>query len=119
MSPLERRCRLLLRAYPPAYRRDRGEEILGTLLEATPAGRAWPRLRDVRSVAIGGLRERAAQNRHLTTAANVRTAALVGVTLYLVVSASGFLGARCSTRQPGTASSVRHRRASLSFCHFS
>ena len=78
MSPLERRCRLLLRAYPPAYRRDRGEEILGTLLEVTPAGRSWPRARDARSLAIAGLRERAAQNRRLTTAANARIAALIG-----------------------------------------
>jgi len=78
MSPLERRCRLLLRAYPHAYRRDRGEEILGTLLEVTPAGRSWPRARDARSLAIAGLRERAAQNRRLTTAANARIAALIG-----------------------------------------
>jgi hypothetical protein len=29
-SRLERRIRLLLHAYPPAYRADRGEEMLGT-----------------------------------------------------------------------------------------
>jgi hypothetical protein len=91
MSPLERRCRLLLRAYPAAYRRDRGEEILGTLLEATPAGRSWPRLRDVRSLATAGLRERAAQNRRLTTAANARTAALIGVVAYLGLLAGEYL----------------------------
>ena len=39
---LERRARWLLRAYPAAYRADRGEEITGTLLEATPPGRDWP-----------------------------------------------------------------------------
>ncbi|MFZ0047195.1 MAG: hypothetical protein WAL16_15230 [Streptosporangiaceae bacterium] len=91
MSPLERRCRLLLRAYPPAYRRHRGEEILGTLLEATPAGRGWPRLRDARSLAMAGLRERAAQNRRLTTAANARTAALIGVVAYLGLLAGEYL----------------------------
>lgn len=91
MSPLERRCRLLLRAYPAAYRHDRGEEILGTLLETAQAGRSWPGFRDVRSVAIAGLRERAAHNRQLTTAANVRTAALVGVTVYLGFSIAGYL----------------------------
>ena len=36
MTALERRSRRLLRAYPAAYRRERGEEIIGTLLEATP-----------------------------------------------------------------------------------
>jgi hypothetical protein len=39
---LERRARWLLRAYPAAYRADRGEEIIGTLLEAVPPGRDWP-----------------------------------------------------------------------------
>jgi hypothetical protein len=42
MSALELRCQLLLRAYPPGYREDRGDEIVGTLLEATPDGRTWP-----------------------------------------------------------------------------
>lgn len=91
MSPLEQRCRLLLRAYPAAYRRGRGEEILGTLLEATPAGREWPQLRDARSLAVAGLRERAAHNRHLTTVANMRTAALIGVAVYLGFSIAGYL----------------------------
>src|SRR5271165_3945492 len=62
-TALERRSRLLLRIYPAAYRRERSEEIIGTLLEATPAGHAWPRLRDARALAVGGLRARAAQNR--------------------------------------------------------
>ena len=58
MTPLERRCRLLLRAYPAWYRRQRAEEMLGTLLEASPAGRSWPSLRDTRGLLIGGLRVR-------------------------------------------------------------
>lgn len=91
MSPLERRCRLLLRPYPAACRRDRGEEILGTLLEITPAGRSWPRARDARSLTFAGLRERAAHNTRVTTAANVRTAALIGVAAYLAFSIAGYL----------------------------
>jgi len=39
VSRLQRRARNLLRAYPPGYRADRGEEILGTLLEAALAVR--------------------------------------------------------------------------------
>jgi hypothetical protein len=39
VSAFERRARMLLRAYPAAYRHERGEEIIGTLLEATPANR--------------------------------------------------------------------------------
>lgn len=58
MTPLERRCRLLLRAYPGWYRRERAEEMLGTLLEACPAHRRWPSFRDMRGLIIGGLRVR-------------------------------------------------------------
>jgi hypothetical protein len=91
VTPFERHSRWLLRAYPPEYRRDRGEEIIGTLLEATPADRAWPRLRDVRTLATGGLKARAAQNRHRTTAANLRVAVMVGVALFLAFWVARYL----------------------------
>jgi hypothetical protein len=91
MTGLERHCRLLLRAYPAAYRQERGEEIIGTLLEATPSGRSWPPARDVRSLVAGGLRARAALNRRLTTAANLRIAVLVGAAGYLAFSAFVYL----------------------------
>ncbi len=58
MSPLERRYRWLLRAYPAWYRRDRGGGKLGTLLEASPPGARWPSFRDARALVIGGLRVR-------------------------------------------------------------
>jgi hypothetical protein len=90
-SPLERRCRVLLHAYPAAYRGERGEEIIATLLEATPEGRAWPMPRDFRGLMAGGLRARAAQNRQRTTAENLRLAALVGIAAYLAFRASSDL----------------------------
>jgi hypothetical protein len=58
VTPLERRCRLLLWAYPAWYRRERAEEMLGTLLEASPARRRWPSFRDTWALIIGGLRVR-------------------------------------------------------------
>jgi len=58
VTPLQRRFRLLLRAYPARYRRERAEEMLGTLLEASPPGRSWPSVRDTRALIIGGLRVR-------------------------------------------------------------
>jgi hypothetical protein len=58
VTPLERRCRLLLRAYPAWYRRERAAEMLDTLLEASPPGRRWPSLRDSRSLVREGLRVR-------------------------------------------------------------
>jgi hypothetical protein len=91
MSPFERRCWLLLRAYPAAYRRERGDEIITTLLEASPEGRRRPLLRDMRALVIGGLRARAAQNRRFTTAVNLRLAVLAGVCIYLGSVAAGDL----------------------------
>jgi hypothetical protein len=92
MSTLERHCQLLLRAYPAAYREVRGEEIIGTLLEATPQQRSWPRLRDIRGLVLGGLRARAMLNQQFTTAANVRVAVLAGVAAYLAYSAAAVVG---------------------------
>jgi hypothetical protein len=58
VTPLERRCRWLLHAYPAWYRCQRFEEMLGTLMEASTPGRRWPSLRDARALVIGGLRVR-------------------------------------------------------------
>jgi hypothetical protein len=91
MSPLERRCRLLMRAYPAGYRRERGDEIIATLLEATPGGRRRPLARDMRALIMGGLRARAAQHRGFTTAVNLRLAVLAGVCIYLGMAAAGDL----------------------------
>jgi hypothetical protein len=58
VTPLERHCRWVLRAYPAWYRRDRAGEMVGTLLEASQPGRKWPSFRDARALVIGGLRVR-------------------------------------------------------------
>jgi hypothetical protein len=92
VSAVERRSRLLLRAYPAAYRRERGEEIIGMLLEATPADRTWPPARDARALIVGGLLARAAQNRTRTTAASLRIAVLLGVALFLGRWTAAYLG---------------------------
>jgi hypothetical protein len=91
VSVLERRCRLLLRAYPAGYREIRGQEIIGTLLEATPPGRTWPMPRDMRSLVAGGLKARAAQRRRLTAAVNLRLAVLLGVSIYLSNAGMSYL----------------------------
>jgi hypothetical protein len=90
MTPLERHARWLLRAYPAAYRQERGEEIIGTLLEASN-DRAWPRMRDVRALAVGGLKARAAQNRQRTVGANLRVAVMAGLALYLSLWVANYL----------------------------
>jgi hypothetical protein len=91
VTRLERRGRLLLRAYPAGYRQQRGEEILGTLLEASPPGRSWPRPRDSWALVLGGLRARAMHNQRLPIVASLRLATLLGVCVYLSFSAFGYL----------------------------
>jgi hypothetical protein len=91
MSRLEGRCRRLLRAYPQPYRTDRGEEIVGTLLDAAPASRNWPPARDAWSLIAGGLRVRAARNRQFPLATNLRLAALLAAALWLGESAATYL----------------------------
>jgi hypothetical protein len=105
-SRLERHARLLLRAYPPAYRADRGEEMLGTLLEATPDGRDWPSARDTRSLLTGGLRARAAHNARLAPAVSLRQAALLGLSLYVVQQAAVLLLALRNPQLPSVAITV-------------
>jgi len=92
LSRLERRARLLLRAYPPGYRRRRGEEILGTLLEATPPGRGWPPARDLTSVLRGGIAARRDTNRSPGAAASLRQATILAIALYLAGMLSRELG---------------------------
>jgi hypothetical protein len=83
MSRLESRGRLLLRAYPQPYRTERGAEILGTLLDAAPAGRSWPPRREAWSLVTCGLRVRAARNRLLPLVTNLRLAALLAAAIWL------------------------------------
>jgi hypothetical protein len=59
MTALERRYHWLLRAYPAWYRAQRGDEILGTLLEASAPDRSWAAGRDASALVAGGLRVRA------------------------------------------------------------
>lgn len=83
MTTIERRCRFLLRAYPGSYRAERGDEILGTLLEASAPGRSWPQARDARALILGGLRVRARQHQPQTTGGALRQAVLFAAVLDL------------------------------------
>lgn len=83
-SPLERRARWLVRAYPVAYRADRGEEVIGTLLEATPPGWNRPPAREAASVITAGLRARRKANLRQGLSVSLRQAAILGAAMYLV-----------------------------------
>ncbi|AQZ68152.1 unnamed protein product [[Actinomadura] parvosata subsp. kistnae] len=58
MTPLERRYRRLLLAYPRAYRRKHGDELLDVLLEDAAPGRRVPVLREAWGLLAGGVRSR-------------------------------------------------------------
>ncbi|GAA4466034.1 hypothetical protein [Phytohabitans houttuyneae] len=58
MSHLERRYQRLLFTYPRAYRRSRGEEMVGLLMDAAPPGRTRPTLREAANLVRHGLRAR-------------------------------------------------------------
>jgi hypothetical protein len=83
MSGLEGRARRLLLAYPPGYRAERSEEIIGTLLEASTPGRDWPAPREAWSLIAAGLRARAARNRQQPAITSLRLTLLLAAALWL------------------------------------
>ncbi len=93
MTRLERRCRLLLRAYPASYRAARGDELIATLLDTGGPDRAWPTWREAGALVFGGLRVRARQHHRLTTAANLRLSVMLGI-----AASIGFLGSSSAGR---------------------
>lgn len=58
MSPVERRARLLMRAWPRPDRHDRGEEIVGTTLDLVPDEATRIPLLIAVNLVVGGLRAR-------------------------------------------------------------
>jgi hypothetical protein len=94
MSPLERSYRRLLLAYPGWHRRERGLEMLTTLLDAAESGRRRPAVADALDIIRGGLRCRLRPPRGLRPrAAAVLVAlfaALAGSTIAARWSASTF-----------------------------
>jgi hypothetical protein len=55
---LERRCRFLLRAWPWRDRWERGDELVGTMLDVSEGRRSWPSLLLVVDMVLGGIRAR-------------------------------------------------------------
>ena len=72
---LARRYRRLLIAYPPAYRAERGDELVATLLDGSPPGARLPSLADAADLVASGLRRR------------LGTAAVIGLEAGLVIAA--------------------------------
>ncbi|MEU7904438.1 hypothetical protein [Actinoplanes sp. NPDC049118] len=84
MTELERRYASLLRLYPAAYRRARGAEMLGVLMDSAPQDRRRPEWREVRELILGAIRVRAGAQGRRTPGQSwrvaLRTAALILLT---------------------------------------
>lgn len=95
---LARRYERLLRAYPKTWRLERGEEMLGTLLDAAGPGQRRPSLREAASILAQGTRERLDLRRRRSPGAvwseGLRIGALVmlGQALADFIVAMGLLG---------------------------
>ncbi len=91
---LARSYRRLLRAYPRWYRRERGEELLTTLLDAAPPGRCRPAGADVVDLIGGALRARLRPPRGIGPYG-------VAVIVALYVAVAGAAGAVWLSPYPG------------------
>ena len=60
---LERRYRLLMRSYPQTWLGERGEQLIGTLMEISEPGQHWPKPREASSLLLSGIRVRAGVDR--------------------------------------------------------
>lgn len=76
-DPLARRYRRLLLCYPRDYRRERGAELVATLLEAAPPGRVRPSLREAANLIGHGVRARLGRPASRTVVAWAGLAAVV------------------------------------------
>lgn len=80
---LERRYRRLLRFYPALYRRERSDEIVDTLIQASAPDQRRPGVRDTCALITGGLRARAGVDRRDSIAVTARVSVRLGLLLFL------------------------------------
>jgi hypothetical protein len=62
-AALERRYRLLMRSYPQTWLDERGEHLIGTLMEISESSQQWPKPREASSLLLSGIRVRAGADR--------------------------------------------------------
>ncbi|NUO61804.1 MAG: hypothetical protein HOV71_28280 [Hamadaea sp.] len=85
MTPLERRYRRLIGLYPAPYRQDRGEEIVGTLLDMS-GDRRWPSVRETTGLVVGAVRTHARASRDRSAADTWRGGLRLAVLFLLLQS---------------------------------
>ncbi|GAA3749593.1 hypothetical protein GCM10022225_37330 [Plantactinospora mayteni] len=87
---LEARYRLLL-AYPKRYRRERGAEMIGTLMEAAGPDQRRPTVREGAMLVLRGLQTRARTHDAGSTSRGLRGSLRLAVLLLLVYATAGSL----------------------------
>lgn len=84
MKLTERLVSLMLRTYPPSFREEHEEEILGTVAERRDAGESGHPARDLASLFFGGMRQRWLASTDGSLAATLRQGLAWGVLVCLV-----------------------------------
>ncbi len=133
MTPLERRYRILLRAYPNAYRDERQAELLGVLLDSAPKGQTRPAPREAIDLVCSGTRTRLRTLPTVTVAGgwcDVAAIAILGgpplLAALLLIHSNGsaatiavaislFIGAVCLVVRRPPAASVLHVCGAVGF----
>jgi hypothetical protein len=80
-ATLERRYRRLLFLLPPDYRRERGEELIATMMDTSAPGQRMPRPGDVTDLFTAGMRRRLGLGRVAGFDAGLRLAAPTALAL--------------------------------------
>lgn len=88
---LEARYRWLLRAYPKGYRRERGAEMIGTLMEAAGDDQRRPTPREAAALVLRGLQARAGAHHARSLRQSWLGALRLAVLLLLVYATAGSL----------------------------
>ncbi|TDB81776.1 hypothetical protein [Micromonospora sp. KC721] len=88
---LEAWYRLLLCAYPRHYRRERGAEMIGTLMEAAGTDQRRPTVREAVILILRGLQARAGTHHARSVGAGTRGALRLAVLLLLAYATAGSL----------------------------
>jgi hypothetical protein len=88
---LESRYSILLRAYPKGYRRERGAEMIGTLMEAAGDEQRRPTAREAASLVLRGLQARAGAHRARSAGQTWLGALRLAVLLLLAYATAGSL----------------------------
>jgi hypothetical protein len=88
---LEARYRLLLWAYPKRYRRERGAEMIGTLMDAAGPDQRRPTVREATVLVLRGLQTRAGTHGAAAASRGGRGALRLAVLLLLTYATAGSL----------------------------